>query len=214
MLRWFNCGADLICLVSKNLGYNTDKLRKSFEQCYRIIGPSETHQNVICHGDPWSNNIMIADDSPLYKCILVDFQVTRYAPLVIDLLQFLHLNATKVYRDNHERDLISFYYSVLKETILNNDSTGNVRMPILEDVLLAMDDLRIIGLLTSALYFPIALMDAETIAEFTKDSDSFDNFMFGNRTEPVIAHMKVNETYRINVEKAVIELADKCDSLY
>ncbi|XP_058800156.1 uncharacterized protein LOC131669350 [Phymastichus coffea] len=214
IVRWIKCGEDLACLLAKHLGYNPNNIRKAYDQVYKILGPSKTHRNVVCHGDPWSNNIMFADNSPLYKCILVDFQIVRYGPLVMDILQFLHLKATRTYREKHEKDLLKLYYSILKETIERNDSTKSVGIPTLEEILIAMDDMRLLGLVTAVQYFPISMLDAKVAADCTKDSDSYNHFLFVDRITTTLAHMKVNNFYKKSIEEAVIELAEKCESLF
>ncbi|KAJ8680538.1 hypothetical protein QAD02_016325 [Eretmocerus hayati] len=207
-VRWLQAGINLAVAVADRLGYNSLRLRQSFDQIFDVVRPSQKYRNVICHGDLWTNNLMFDDAKPIPKCILVDFQFIRYGPMVLDILQLIYLSTTKAYRKENEKELIHFYYSILNETILKNKETAETISPKLHDILDAYEDLRLYGCFIASLQFPIALLDPEIVKENTKDSESYEKFIFGDRTDVTLAYMQKNEFYRRIIEESIGELVE------
>ncbi|CAB0044721.1 unnamed protein product [Trichogramma brassicae] len=73
-------------------------------------------------GDNAGNNIMFNDEGGESSCILVDFQLLRYASPAVDIHMFLYLNTTLEYRKTNEILLFKHYYSVFSETLVKNSS--------------------------------------------------------------------------------------------
>lgn len=209
---WVSVGANLAGSIAERLGFDPAKIHNAYNKLLDFIKPSKKHRNVICHGDLWSNNLMFSDSSPMPKCVLIDFQVIRYAPLVTDVLQLLHLNATRSYREEHEVDLLKFYHSTLEQTVRTNDLANIAKVPTLEDIFKGMSDLRGFGLILATLAFPFVLQDKKQIAECTEDSESFKRFVFVDRRDVTLSYMKENEFFRKMMEGSVIELLERFDT--
>jgi Ecdysteroid kinase-like family len=77
-------------------------------------GNSSTFTNVISHGDLWVNNVLFKSSA---EAVLVDFQIYRYAPPMIDVLMFLHLTTSRQFRKENLHAMIEFYHSSLTEYI-------------------------------------------------------------------------------------------------
>lgn len=74
---------------------------------------------VICHGDLTSNNTMFRKDSqgkPV-EIQLFDWQLTRYASPVTDLVIYMFCSTTKEFRDKHYEDLLKIYHQNLSDLL-------------------------------------------------------------------------------------------------
>ncbi|XP_058794569.1 uncharacterized protein LOC131666173 [Phymastichus coffea] len=206
---WFESVTKLTCALAEHFGFDSVKVRELFDRACDIIKPSEIHRNVVCHGDIHSKNLMFADNSPLLKCILIDFQTYRYAPMVTDILEFLHNNTTSKFREEHEASLVEFYHSILVDTIKSNDSTNNVKIPSLEDIFTGMKDLRLFGLVIACIYYPILFLDPELLKKHARDAEFNKNLVSGDRIELTFSQMEVNPFYKSKIEEAIRELIEK-----
>lgn len=83
------------------------------------IKPKRKGINVLNHGDLWVNNIMFAFDESnnVTGVKLLDFQNTKYAPPVIDLLYFMWTSASEDVLQNCQKDLYEVYRSELNSTL-------------------------------------------------------------------------------------------------
>jgi Ser/Thr protein kinase RdoA (MazF antagonist) len=89
--------------VSECLGHNSYQLREAFTQVPNFVKTSESYRKVICHGDLWMNNIMYNYINSPPICLLMDFQLIRYALLVSDIAQLIYMNLSKVFRRKYEK---------------------------------------------------------------------------------------------------------------
>lgn len=83
-----------------------------------LSGSKAEPYSVICHGDCWINNVMYEEETPsLIKNVrLVDWQMTRFGSVAIDLMYYLFCCCDKQLRDRHKSELLSSYH----------DSMGNL----------------------------------------------------------------------------------------
>lgn len=73
--------------------------------------------SVICHGDFWNNNILYRYDecnNPI-EAKLIDFQMSRYASPVLDIVHYLFACTEKELRDAHFDEFINVYHATLSE---------------------------------------------------------------------------------------------------
>lgn len=70
---------------------------------------------VICHGDAWMNNCMYQtnEQGDAIAVNLIDWQFSRYASPVTDIVTHLLCCTTKKLRDEHYDDLLKVYYDSL-----------------------------------------------------------------------------------------------------
>jgi len=70
------------------------------------------------HADLWGNNLLFRDtEDGGVEGIVVDFQMTRYAPPAQDLFMLLHIVQDIAFRTAHEKELVNLYYSSLSEEL-------------------------------------------------------------------------------------------------
>lgn len=85
-----------------------------------VSGAAAEPYAVICHGDVTINNTMYSKDEngrPI-NIQLFDWQLSRYASPVIDLVLYLFCSFTKEQRDKHYTDLLKIYHQSLSDLLL------------------------------------------------------------------------------------------------
>lgn len=94
--------------------YEKDVLNVAAD-CVDYEGPA----TVISHGDSWQNNIMFkydTDGKPI-ETSFIDWQATRHAAPIIDLVYFMFCCTTKKIRDDHYNDFLKVYHDSLSTHI-------------------------------------------------------------------------------------------------
>jgi Ecdysteroid kinase-like family len=103
--------------ANANWGSIYEQLDLAWEQCAVMAnGNSSTFTNVISHGDLWVNNVLFKSSA---EAVLVDFQIYRYAPPMIDLLMFFHLTTSRKFRKENLDTMIEFYHTTVMEYLMN-----------------------------------------------------------------------------------------------
>lgn len=105
---------DLLEKYNKALGDNVGATVKKL-----VSGTSAEPYAVICHGDMTSNNTMFSKNHqgmPV-KIQLIDWQLSRYASPVIDLVIFIFFSTTKQFRDQHYDELLKIYHASLTDLL-------------------------------------------------------------------------------------------------
>ncbi|XP_032679130.1 uncharacterized protein LOC116847824 [Odontomachus brunneus] len=212
--EWFEAGVNVAVAIAERLGHNSDLLHAAFEQVNHGFKPSCTKANVLCHGDLWSNNLMFNNDMPP-KCLLVDYQLLRYAPLAHDVSQLLYLCGDRNFRETWESAMLRYYYKTLCET-LDAHGVSLTQRPAWSEVVEGMEEQRLSALITATIYFPTVLMNEKCSAQICNDPASFVEYVFRNRIESVFSNMEKDSAYGRRLNEAVaelVELASRLDQL-
>ncbi|KAH8309694.1 hypothetical protein KR067_000028 [Drosophila pandora] len=99
-----------------------DLCEKNFKSLalYSVDGKSQKPYSVICHGDFWNNNILYRyepnHDQPV-EAKLIDFQMSRYAPPVLDIIRYLYTCTEKPLRDEHFIAFMNAYHETLDQKL-------------------------------------------------------------------------------------------------
>ncbi|XP_058794830.1 uncharacterized protein LOC131666304 [Phymastichus coffea] len=193
-------GIDVLINVAKYLGLDHKVVSKLCNMIFEKIEPSKTRKNVISHGDVWSNNLMFSGS----KCALVDFQIMRYVPPMVDVSQLIYHNAKKELRDKYEMNLLEHYYKVLCQVLEN----GGVDIPRFEDIVDEYEDMRIFGIVMINMYYQINQISGEKQLELMQTSEGFNSLLFRDRVDLVLELMEIDERYREIISSALKELVD------
>ncbi|KYN04803.1 PREDICTED: uncharacterized protein LOC108772202 [Cyphomyrmex costatus] len=208
--EWIQSGIDVAAIVAERLGYDPDLIRSVCEEVYQIVKPSCTKTNVVSHGDLWANNFLFNNDVPP-KCLLVDFQFMRYAPLAHDVAQLLYLCTDRSFRETWESTMLCHYYDTLRETL--NIHEICVQIPPWSELIEGMEEQRLGAVITTILFFPTVLMDENLAAQVMNNPASYVKFYFRDRKEFVLSNMKKDPVYNKRISEAVIELAELASRL-
>uniref|UniRef100_A0A6P4EGB1 Uncharacterized protein LOC108041991 n=1 Tax=Drosophila rhopaloa TaxID=1041015 RepID=A0A6P4EGB1_DRORH len=85
-----------------------------------VDGKSQAPHSVICHGDFWNNNILYRHESNIGQPVeakLIDFQMSRYGPPVLDIVHYLFACTEKQLRDDHFPTFMNAYYETLDQKL-------------------------------------------------------------------------------------------------
>ncbi|XP_017859191.1 PREDICTED: uncharacterized protein LOC108611195 [Drosophila arizonae] len=94
--------------------YVANELPRCLDRVYYMVNPSPVHRNVFLHRDVWGGNVFYPqEESKKLGCVLVDFQLCRYAPPAVDLLMACYLNLEPLHRKQIMDNLTTCYYSHL-----------------------------------------------------------------------------------------------------
>ncbi|XP_039967038.1 uncharacterized protein LOC120779001 [Bactrocera tryoni] len=100
-----------------------------------VDGAAYAPYSVICHGDFWNNNILYKFDSnnkqrnTAIKAKLIDFQISRYSPPILDLVHYLYACTEKPLRDAHFNEFMQIYYDTLAQFIRDYELDPAVLYP-------------------------------------------------------------------------------------
>ncbi|KAJ8680539.1 hypothetical protein QAD02_016326 [Eretmocerus hayati] len=211
---WFFGTCKIIAAVALRLGYEEYHVHRTFERISDIIKPSDKFVNVVCHGDLWSHNLMFDDTQPTPNCILVDFQLIRYCPLALDILQILYLNTTRSFREKSKNELIQYYHSILEETIRNNDSVKDVSIPTFEEILTQVEELKLFGPIVASLFFPAILMNLEGVVQDLQNLEKRIEFLNSDRVNLTLSQMEKDPFFKDRLEEVIgeaLELGKRMD---
>ncbi|XP_046389755.1 uncharacterized protein LOC124158622 [Ischnura elegans] len=173
-----------------------------WDKATEMVKPSTKYPNVVNHGDPWSNNILFKYDReesgreiPV-DAVLVDFQVPRYSPPILDILIFLHVSTRRDFRERHLKYLLKFYHEALAEHVPKYFIEK--RLPY-ERLLEMYDDYVNFGRILGTGYVPIVasgvdeLKDTEAKMEEAVD---IDKTIYSDRGDQIVSNCFKSKVFR------------------
>ncbi|KAM7360746.1 uncharacterized protein ACRADG_007444 [Cochliomyia hominivorax] len=99
------------------------------ELAKQVFDPSPNHLNVFCHGDLWTNNVLIKYDPKTKKpldAVIIDFQYAAWGSPAIDLFYFLNSSIREELHPNSHDELIQFYYEHLSDALIKLKYRGDI----------------------------------------------------------------------------------------
>ncbi|KAH8419433.1 hypothetical protein KR222_011760, partial [Zaprionus bogoriensis] len=97
--------------------YIADELPRLLDRVFYMVNPSPLHRNVFLHRDAWGGNVFYhREDAENVGCVLVDFQLCRYAPPALDFLMASYLNLEpKERKELQARNTCYYHANLLRE---------------------------------------------------------------------------------------------------
>lgn len=216
--------ASIKCVVREIEIFNfTDKLvsGKSFskiakELCheiYRLVKPSKSFRNVLCHGDLWATNFLFKYDEKgqaLTGCKFVDFQCGRYVPPAQDVLSFLYLNTSRDFRKENMYKVIGMYYSYLERHLKMAGFNVNNIIPF-SNFMDSCEEQKLFAIVQTAIYFPLILISNDEVEAYFSDRELNEKALFEDRSYLVLAHKDKDESYANRLTESIQDLRDYCE---
>ncbi|KAH8374216.1 hypothetical protein KR200_004906 [Drosophila serrata] len=192
------------------LDYILDNFTQRMSFIFEAVKTSEKYLNTLLHGDLWANNIMFQygkyGESPL-QCRLVDFQLARYAPPVLDVLTVLTIPTSKQFRDAHLQELLAEYYRFMTE-FLKRAGLDIARFMPEKSFYDSVEEFSSIGLIESCLFCHLVTLPPESTKKLTSSADGFSDFFSNRRIEICVEAFHKDELYRNRLTDMVQDFVD------
>jgi thiamine kinase-like enzyme len=188
-----------------------DKMYEAFVKACESLREYQGTLNVVIHKDLWVNNIMFRyEDGVPVNAILIDYQCIRYAPPAFDIMVFLYLTTSKLFRESHEKEILNYYYCVFFESL--EESTKQKLKKInydKEDFLAWCETGRLFAMVEAIGIFPYILMDPVSAQRVFDDQETYVKYLIEDRTDPVVEHANKCTIYKQRQVEVAEELIEK-----
>lgn len=178
------------------------------DEAFDILRPKSDYRNVLSHGDMWAKNVMYRyeEETPV-ACILVDFQLQRYAPPAHDVLQWIYMTTSPQTRRENLQQLLEYYYESLRSELSNMKLDIEAVLP-RENFLKGVDHVLPQIKLQTAYFYSFQGANAEFHKRLVKNLDHFEKFVFGDRSPFALELFRTDPNYRELMTRALDELAE------
>lgn len=197
---------DMFCLNQEGFkGFVASSIGKQPEQ----VKPSSRYRNTVCHGDLWTNNILLKFDhqnNPI-DCLLVDLQTLRYNPPAHDVMTFLYLTTNRSFRTLFMSQCLEIYYQALSEFLIQHQ-VEVADVVSWEDFLGSCREAKEFAVNQSLTHFQNIMMTSEQVKELFADLEFGERHMFEDRSEYVVKLCRDDGEYREKLGEAVSDLME------
>ncbi|XP_065075768.1 uncharacterized protein LOC135699431 [Ochlerotatus camptorhynchus] len=225
---WFLAGLSAIKAVALNgTRYCKDPDKKKIieeqldaklDRVFEVVKPTDQFQNVLVHRDLWHNNLMFRfEKDPLTgsnnldrpnACVLVDFQICRYLPPVVDFLQVLFLTTRRSHRDQHFQHYLEFYHSSLTSELrrFELDADHILNWNQLER---SLHHYLILAHIFSGIYLQVTNLPEHLLDELHRnDPELYNQYCNVNRDGFVLKCLQEDDFYRETLTECVEEMLE------
>ncbi|XP_031627333.1 uncharacterized protein LOC116343429 [Contarinia nasturtii] len=154
--------------------FNNAAGRDHFSNILRMISSEAAEPYaVICHGDLTTNNTMFCKDEqgkPI-EIQLFDFQFTRYASPVIDLILYLFCSISTELRNQHYEEFLRIYHESLSDLVRRLGSDPQTLFPF-ERVLDQLRKIGVYSIYVGALLLPILGSDPDKLPDIDNEASN------------------------------------------
>ncbi|XP_075978326.1 uncharacterized protein LOC142978003 [Anticarsia gemmatalis] len=180
------------------------------EACDSLTEHKDT-VNILNHKDLWVNNIMFKYENGVpINAVLVDYQCLRYGPPAFDLMIFIYLTTDRKFREEREKDILDYYYSIFVENLSDDSKKRLEGLGYDKDNFLEWcEKARMFGLVETLAIHPYILLDPKTAEATFDDPETYDKYLYEDRSEPVLAHAAKCEEYMIRNLEVTEEFVER-----
>ncbi|XP_073838593.1 uncharacterized protein [Musca autumnalis] len=190
-----------------------DNFKRISLEC--VNGPKTAPYAVVCHGDFWNNNMLYKFDEHTNEAIsakLIDFQLSRYASPVVDLMHYLCTSTDRDLRKKHFKELLDIYY----ETLTAHIEYYGLQMEQIyprEIFLQHLKEFGIFGFCIASFSIPFFIANSNELPDLDEASTAIRNISSSENSDEEDVKDVPNETNKQTNAKRRKELLDEYDML-
>ncbi|XP_055389848.1 uncharacterized protein LOC129618852 [Condylostylus longicornis] len=185
-----------------------EKLKKlTVDELYNLIDKIIERPNIIKvlnHGDMWVNNVLIRNENEneLADAVFVDFQLSYYGSLGLDLQYFFN-TSLKIEEHRNRDELIKIYHKNLEKTLKNLNYNGVI--PTLDYIQNEINECEFIGFMAAQTILLVISIDRDE----SKDN-SYETFLDKDKILRQLKNVLTKNDKVIEILKTTIK---RCDNL-
>ncbi|XP_048507422.1 uncharacterized protein LOC125500097 [Athalia rosae] len=184
---------------------------KVMRKIYEFMQPSKNYRNVLSHGDLWANNILLKyENGVVSDCQIVDYQLAKCAPPAQDVMSFIHLTTSRLFRKQNEERLIRYYHDQLTNILANRKLDIDVVLP-LDIFLESCHYYRPHAVIQEVFWYQTILADEETTSEYLRHFPPPTKSIFEDKTELVTGQWKAHGIYREMLTDTMMAFEEICE---
>ncbi|XP_039437108.1 uncharacterized protein LOC120418705 [Culex pipiens pallens] len=217
---WFMAGLSGIRAIALNgTRYCKDTAKKELmekelegklNRVFDIVKPTHQYQNVLVHRDIWLNNVMFQfneDQSPT-ACVLLDFQICRYLPPIIDFLLTLYLTTRRSHRDEFFDRYLNFYHDQLATKLRTFKLDPQQILP-KSQLETTLKEYRLIAHVFTGIYLGLTNLPANVLDDLHQNEpERYHRYCNENRDELMLRYLREDTFYRETMTECVEEMLE------
>lgn len=220
--KWTEAGfkaVKAVALENKKYGRNTkyekliesdllDAMFKTYDICK---GPKSKMPYSWIHQDLWNNNLMFKYEnensfSDPKHCVVVDFGVSSYLPVTVDVLMVIYMNTRKAHREEMFEKYQEFYYNACQEELKRHGISNLFSLQNLKE---DCDDLKLLALVQKCVYVSSTYLPAELLIDMSSNDEiAYNKYMMEDRDSNVLDYMRADDWYKELLTEATEELVE------
>lgn len=201
--RWLSTGINAIVECAKlmpeyanNFELQEKLLNFAKDGLAGYVKPSKKFRNTVSHADLWKNNALFKTNrSDELECVLIDFQLARYAPPAFDILTSLYLNVPSDFLAQNMSKLLSAYYDEFRKNLNLHRIDPDTIMTI-HEFLDSIELYKLPSLLEASLFATLIFAGNHVTNALMTDDFVFEDFMLNNRSKYVRKEFGENKLFR------------------
>lgn len=211
--KWLKCSLEAIFelidhvpeTVSKTIF--KERLRERLGELFSKETSSNQVRRTTLHGDLWSNNFLFTynrDGEPI-KAKLIDYQILKYGPPSLDVVQFLYTNTRKSFRNEHYEELLDYYYEQIIEEF-KQKRLDHHEILSKDEFLYVCEEVKLPAKLQTLADRSITFLSDETYADALSSDEKLEKFLFDDRSKHIVNSFKEHEKFRDLITEDIVEL--------
>lgn len=186
------------------------ELEGKLNRVFDIVKPTHQYQNVLVHRDIWLNNVMFQfneDQSPT-ACVLLDFQICRYLPPIIDFLLTLYLTTRRSHRDEFFDHYLNFYHDQLANKLRTFKLDPEQILP-KSQLETTLKEYRLIAHVFTGIYLGLTNLPANVLDDLHQNEpERYHRYCNENRDELMLRYLREDTFYRETMTECVEEMLE------
>lgn len=206
-------GFDNMGKMIEKFGMDASLVPRIRERVWQLAKAQPGSCNVVCHGDLWRNNLLFKskDDNSL-GCIIVDYQLVKWASPCLDVAMLLYLHTTPEQRKSIEMRMFEHYYEALRDILLKSDHKPEI--PSYESLLKDYLERRLVGMSIGFLYLDALNLPRNVLETTFTTPQEISDWFLGCRFSIVEHFLDTDPVYETKMRNMVVELVEEADSIF